>query len=68
MLHRAAMLAYHRRWWSILSVALQQAVALCCLDHPGMADVAGQGPEMALAAVLTEAHEAPDVRRLAIRA
>ena len=68
LLRRAAKLAYHRRWWSILSVTLQQAVALCCLDEPGMACVAGLGPEPELAEVLTEAQETPEVSRLAFRA
>ena len=68
MLRRAAKLAYHRRWWGILSAALQQAVALCCLDHPGMGSVAGLGPEPCLAEVITEAHETPEVSLLGLRA
>ena len=45
LLRRAAALAYHRRWWSLLSVALQHTVVSSLLDTPEMGGAPGAGPE-----------------------
>merc|ERR1712182_94627 len=55
LLRQAAALAYHRRWWGILSAALQHTVATSLLDHPGMGDMPGPGPESPLDALLQTA-------------
>ena len=67
LLRQAAALAYHRRWWSLLSVALQHTVATCLLDHPGMGCVPGAGPAPPLAEVLHEAQELVGYSRLPLR-
>ena len=41
LLRRAAGLAYQRRWWSLLSVALQRTVTTSLLDHPGLGCMPG---------------------------
>ena len=67
LLRQAAALAYHRRWWSLLSVALQHTVATCLLDNPGMGCVPGAGPAPPLAEVLHEAQELVGYSRLPLR-
>ena len=64
LLRRAAALAYHRRWWSLLSVALQHTVAVSLLDRPGMGCAPGAGPAPSLGDVLHGAPEFPAVSRL----
>ena len=64
ILRRAAALAYHRRWWSLLSVALQHTVTTCLMDNPGLAAAPGAGPEPPLADVLHEAIDPPAFSRL----
>ena len=59
LLRRAAALAYHRRWWGMLSVALQRTVTTYLLDDPGIAVALGSGPEPPLADVLHEAFDPP---------
>ena len=39
LLRKAAVLAYHRRWWGILFTALQRTVATSLLDQPGMGNM-----------------------------
>ena len=63
-LRRAAALAYHRRWWGMLSVALQHTVTTCLLDDPGLAATPGAGPEPPLADVLHDAIDPPAFRWL----
>ena len=67
ILRRAAALAYHRRWWSLLSVALQRTVATSLLDHPGLGCAPGAGPEPPLAEVLHGAREPVGYSRLPLR-
>jgi len=64
LLRRAARLAYHRRWWCLLSVALQRTVATSLLDHPGLGCVPGTGPAPPLGDVLHEALEMVEFSRL----
>ena len=44
VLRRAVALAYHRRRWGMLSVALQHTVTTCLLDDPGLVAAPGAGP------------------------
>ena len=67
LLRRAAALAYHRRWWGILLMALQRTVATSLLDHPGMGSMPGPGPEPPLGDLLQVALELPEVSRLPLR-
>ena len=67
LLRRAAALAYHRRWWGLLSVALQRVVATNLLDHPGLGGMPGSGPEPPLGDVLQVGVEASAVSRLPLR-
>ena len=67
LLRQAAALAYHRRWWGILSTALQRTVATSLLDHPGMGSMPGPGPEPPLGDLLQIAMELPEVSRLPLR-
>ena len=67
LLRRAAALAYSRRWWSLLSVALQHTVASSLLDKPGMGGAPGAGPAPFLGEVLQDAHEFPAFSRLPMR-
>ena len=67
LLRRAAALAYNRRWWSLLSVALQHTVTLSLLDKPGMGGAPGAGPAPFLGDVLHEAQEFPAFSRLPLR-
>ena len=67
LLRQAAALAYHRRWWGILSTALQRTVATSLLDHPGMGNMPGPGPEPPLGDLLQIAMEIPEVSRLPLR-
>ena len=60
----AARLAYHRRWWSLLAVALQRTVATTLLDHPRLGEMPGSGPAPPLADVLQGAHDFPEFSRL----
>ena len=62
-LRQAAALAYHRRWWGILSTALQRTVATSLLDHPGMGNMPGPSPEPPLGDLL----QIPEVSRLPLR-
>ena len=64
LLRQAAALAYHRRWWGILSMALQRTVATSLLDHPRMGNMPGPGPEPPLGDLLEIAMEIPEVSRL----
>ena len=56
-LERAATLAYHRRWWALLSVAQQRCIAASLLYDPGMAGSPGTGVESPLMEVLRCASE-----------
>ncbi len=67
LLRQAAALAYHRRGWKILSMALQRTEATSILDHPGMASMPGPGPETPLGDLLHIAMELPEVSRLPLR-
>ena len=67
LLRQAAALAYHRRWWGILSMALQRTVATSLLDHPRMGNMPGPGPEPPLGDLLEVAMEIPEVSRLPLR-
>ena len=67
LLRQAAALAYHRRWWGILSTALQRTLATRLLDHPGMGSMPGPGPEPLLGDLLEIAMEIPEVSRLPLR-
>ena len=67
ILRRAAALAYTRRWWSLLSVALQHTVAMSLLDKPGMGGAPGAGPAPFLGDVLHMAQEYPAFSRLPLR-
>ena len=67
LLRQATAFAYHRRWWSILPVALQRTVATSLLDHPGMGNMLGPGPEPPLGDLLETALEILEVSRLALR-
>ena len=67
LLRQAAALAYHRRWWGILSTALQRTVATSLLDHPGMGSMPGPGPEPPLGDLLQIAMEIPELSRLPLR-
>ena len=67
LLRQVAALAYHRRWWGILSTALQRTVATSLLDHPGMGDMSGPDPEPPLGDLLQIAMEIPEVSRLPLR-
>ena len=67
LLRQAAALAYHRRWWGILSIALQCTVATSLLDHPRMGNMPGPGPEPPLGDLLEIAMEIPEVSRLPLR-
>ena len=67
LLRQAAALAYHRRWWGILSTALQRTVATSLLDHLGIGIMPGPGPEPPLGDLLQIAMEIPEVSRLPLR-
>ena len=67
LLRRSAALAYHRRWWSLLPVALQHTVATSLLDHPGLGCAPGAGPEPPLGDVLQGSLEFSGVSRLPMR-
>ena len=67
LLRHAAALAYYRRWWDILSTALQCTVATSLLDHPGMGNMLGPGPEPPLGDLLQIAMEIPAISRLPLR-
>ena len=67
LLRRAAALAYHRRWWALLSVAQQRCVATSLLDDPGMVGAPGAGVEPPLGEVLRSASELPAFSRLPLR-
>ena len=67
LLRQAAALAYHRRWLGILSTALQRTVATSLLDHPGMGNMPGAGPEPPLGDLLETALEILEVSRLPLR-
>ena len=64
LLRRAAALAFSRRWWSLLAVALQRTVASSLLDEPGMGGAPGAGPEPFLGEVFQTAHEFPTFNRV----
>jgi len=67
LLRQSAALAYARRWWSHLAVALQHTVATFLLDEPGLAAAPGAGPEPPLGDVLMEAVVPPAISRLPAR-
>ena len=67
LLQRAARLAYHRRWWSLLSIALQRTVATNLLDHPGLGEMPGTGPAPCLSEVLQDTGAYPEFSRLPMR-
>ncbi len=67
LLRQAAALAYHRRWWGILSTALQRTVATSLLDHPGMGSMPGPGPEPPLGDLLQIAMEIAEISHLPLR-
>ena len=64
LLRRAAALAFSRRWWSLLAVALQRTVASSLLDEPGMGGAPGAGPEPFLGEVLQTAQDLPAFSRV----
>ena len=66
LLRQAARLAYHRRWWSMLAVALQCTVATptSLLDHPRLGEMPGPAPAPPLAKVLQGSLDFPDFSRL----
>ena len=65
LLRRAAALAYSRRWWSLLAIALQHAVASSLLDEPGMGGAPGLGATPFLGEILQETPDFPVFSRLA---
>ena len=67
LLRQVAAQAYHRRWWGILSTALQRTFAMSPLDHPGMGSMPGPSPESPLGDLLEIAMEIPEVSRLPLR-
>ena len=67
LLRQATAFAYHRRWWGILSTALQRTVATSLLDQPGMGDMPGAGPEPPRGDLLETAMEIPELSRLPLR-
>ena len=67
LLRQAATLAYHRRWWGILSTALQRTVATSLLDQPGRGNMPGAGREPPLGDLLETAMEILEVSRLPLR-
>ena len=67
LLREAAALTHHRRWWGLLSMALQRTVATSLLDHPRMGNMPGPGPEPPLGDLLEIAMEIPEVSRLPLR-
>ena len=67
LVRQAPALAYHRRWWGILSTALQRTVATSLLDHPGMGSMPGPGPEPPLGDLLQIAMEIPELSHLPLR-
>ena len=67
ILRRAARLAYHRRWWTLLSVALQRTVATNLLDHPRLGAMPGAGPTPKLGEVLQDTWDSPEFSRLPLR-
>ena len=67
LVRQAATLAYHRGWRGILSTALQRTVATSLLDHPGMGNMPGPGPEPPLGDLLQIAMEIPEVSGLPLR-
>ena len=64
LFRKAVALAYHRRWWGILSTALQCIVSTSLLHHPGTGNMPGPGPEPPLGDLLEIAMEIPEVSRL----
>ena len=67
LLRRAAAQAFHRRWWSLLSVALQRTVATSLLDHPGLGCMPGSGPAPPLGDVFHAALDPATASRLPLR-
>ena len=67
LLRQAAALAYHRRWWAILSTALQRTVVTSLLDHLGVRSMPGPGAEPSLGDLLQIAMEILEVSRLPLR-
>ena len=64
ILRRAAKLAFHRRWWSMLSVALQHTVAVSLLDHPGLGAAPGVRALPSLGEVLQGSTVPPEASRM----
>ena len=58
---------YHRRWWSMLSIALQHTVATNLLDLLGLGEMLGTGPALRLSEVLPDAEGFPEFSRLPMR-
>ena len=67
LLRQATAFAYHRRWWGILSTALQRTVATSFSDQPGMGNMFGAGSELPLGDLLETAMEFLEVSRLPLR-
>ena len=67
LLRRAARLAYHRRWWSLLSTALQRTATTNLLDHPRLGEMPGSGPAPCLSEVLQDTGSFPEFSRLPLR-
>ena len=67
LLRSAAKLAYHRRWWGFVSVALQRTVATSLLDHPGLGCMPGMGPAPPLGDVFHEAIDPVAFSRMPMR-
>ena len=67
LLRHAARLTYHRRWWSLLSVALHRDLATKLLDHPRLGAMPGSGSTPALGEALQIVMDSPEFSRLPMR-
>ena len=68
LLRRSAALAWHRRWWSLLSCAAQRTLAATLLDHRLELEWSGvDGPCAEASEVLCGGREAPPWSNLPLR-